>query len=196
MNIQIKKLEPSLLEDYLYFCENTAHSDNQEFAGCYCVNYYGKYKITEDDLKVDFTSPEVRREFAIKFVNNGNLQGYLAYDDDRVVGWCNANNRVDCLECWGFHEYKNNISIGKKTKSIFCFAIAPDMRGKGIATALLKRVCDDAKKEGYECIEAYPKKVGNDVYYNFHGPIALYEKFDFIVIKDMDTSMIVRKLLK
>jgi len=43
-------------------------------------------------------------------------------------------------------EYKDNISLGMKTKSVFCFAIVPDMRGKGIATALLERVCEDAKK--------------------------------------------------
>ena len=34
--------------------------------------------------------------------------------------------------------------------------IAPDYRGKGIASKVLEKVCDDAKNEGYLYVEAYP----------------------------------------
>ena len=43
-------------------------------------------------------------------------------------------------------------------KSVFCFTVAPAMRGKHIATALLERVIQDARKEGYDYIESYPNK--------------------------------------
>ena len=34
-------------------------------------------------------------------------------------------------------------------KSVFCFAVAPEMREQGIAGLLLERVCEDAQKELY-----------------------------------------------
>jgi len=44
------------------------------------------------------------------------------------------------------HTEESSPSI--KVKSIFCFAIAPEMRGKGIAKLLLERVCEDAESDG------------------------------------------------
>lgn len=44
-------------------------------------------------------------------------------------------------------EYKTSETMTlHKRKSVFCFAIAPKMRGKGIAGLLLSRVCEDAEK--------------------------------------------------
>jgi GNAT superfamily N-acetyltransferase len=44
----------------------------------------------------------------------------------------------------------------KREKAVVCFEIAPEYRGKGIATALLQRVVDDARAEGYVAVEAFP----------------------------------------
>ncbi len=195
MEIKIRKLEPDLLEDYLFFCENTAHSDYPDFARCYCVSFYSE-SLSLKNIIEDFTDPEVRRKYAIKMINEGNLQGYLAFDGTRVVGWCNSNDRADCISCWGLNEYRRDIVLDMKAKSVFCFAIDPNMRGKDIATALLKRICDDAIKEGYDCIEAYPEKAGDNMYYNFRGPIGLYDKLGFSIYKDMGNRLIVRKMLK
>lgn len=45
-----------------------------------------------------------------------------------------------------------------KVKSVFCFAIALEMRGKGITELLLKRVCEDSLQDDFDFIEAYPNK--------------------------------------
>jgi hypothetical protein len=37
MNIEIRKLTPDLLEDYLNFFETKAHADNEDEDRCYCV---------------------------------------------------------------------------------------------------------------------------------------------------------------
>ena len=50
---------------------------------------------------------------------------------------------------------KNN-EPDMKVKSVLCFAIAPQMRGQGVATQLLKRVCEDAEADAYDFVEAYP----------------------------------------
>lgn len=60
--------------------------------------------------------------------------------------------------------------------SVVCFEIAPEYRGRGIATALLQRVCEDALEDGYEYVEAYPVPRETTEALDFTGPIRLYEK--------------------
>lgn len=40
MDIEIRKLSPDLLGDFLYFFDNTAFTDNHHFASCYCYFYH------------------------------------------------------------------------------------------------------------------------------------------------------------
>jgi hypothetical protein len=132
MNIKILKLTPELLDDYLYFFENVAHADNKEWDRCYCLNY-----CSDDNGNIDFSSPDIRREYAIKYVKSGKIQGYLAYSENEVVGWCNANSKLGCMKCRGWRLISNSdidFDPNLKIKSIFCFTVAPEMRRKGIAT--------------------------------------------------------------
>jgi len=78
---------------------------------------------------------------------SGKLQGYLAYADGLLVGWCNANDK----SLYPYFDLKAEISdfirgnnYGR-VKSTICFCIALEYRGKGIATALLKRIIHDAQ---------------------------------------------------
>lgn len=198
MNIEIYKLTPERLNDFLYFFENVAHTDNKEWDRCYCDNYCAAPN-SRTLRKADMANPDVRRDFAIDYVNNGLMQGYLAYVDGNVIGWCNANTRNDCLHCFGWKNYIANWKFDRKSKekikSIFCFTVAPDMRGMGIATALLERVIEDAKNDGYEYIEAYPNKEETDMYYNYVGPLGLYRKFGFELYTQTKQRLVLRKKL-
>ena len=82
---------------------------------------------------------------------------------------------------------------GEKIKSVVCFAIAPENRGKGIATALLKYVCENAKNDGFEYVEAYPFEHNENAAY--HGPTDLYEKNGFVFCNRIEGCRIVRKKL-
>lgn len=68
MSIRICRLTPELLDDYLYFFENVAHTDNKEWDRCYCLNY-----CSEANAGRDFSSLDVRREYAIKYVKSGKI---------------------------------------------------------------------------------------------------------------------------
>lgn len=83
----------------------------------------------------------------------------------------------------------------EKIKSIVCFEIAPEYRGKGIATALLNRVCEDAVQEGYDKIEVYP--VVRDTYekLDFTGPIHMYEKAGFVRVSQHGKELVMQKIL-
>lgn len=89
MELEIKKLTPQNLNDFLTFFETDAHADNPQEDRCYCVCWSAE----DHTAPVDLSSPQARRALAVQYVQRGTLQGYLAYAQGRVVGWCNANNQ-------------------------------------------------------------------------------------------------------
>jgi hypothetical protein len=94
MDIEIKRLTPNLLDDYLRFFDTDAHADNPDpnEHGCYCVCWCrADHRQAED-----FSLPEKRRALAAQSINDGSIQGYLAYADGHAVGWCNANTKSEC----------------------------------------------------------------------------------------------------
>lgn len=193
MDIDIRKLTPELTEDYLHFFDTTPHSTNIDEHKCYCVcwcndNYEGK----------DFSTAEKRRDMAIAYINGDNIQGYLAYCDNKVVGWCNANTRSDCFECQSGKMYMGSFKKDEniKVKSVFCFVIAPEMRRNGIAGLLLKRVCEDATQDSFDFVEAYPNKEFINTEDDFMGPVKLYEKLGFTACYEADIKLVMRKKLR
>lgn len=81
-------------------------------------------------------------------------------------------------------------------KSIVCFEISPEYRGKGIATQLLERVCADAGKEGYDFVEVYPVEQTQRSELAFTGPVHLYGKAGFTEFSRRGTTVIMRKAVK
>jgi len=192
MELEIRVLTPELLGDYLEFFDHFAFSDHPEWSQCYCLAFHFEPAWDAEDAELD----NPWRERAIQFVRKGKVQGYLAYADSQVIGWCNANDRNNYAalksnvepELW---EEKEDIKI----KSVVCFLIAPSMRGKGIATKLLERVCADAEADGYDFIESYPPVEKCDMYAAHHGTVALFEKLGFAIHKQIGKSCVMRKYL-
>ncbi|MEM5774356.1 MAG: GNAT family N-acetyltransferase [Anaerolineaceae bacterium] len=147
------------------------------------------------------SSLEKRKNYAIQYVRGNNIQGYLAYRDDRVVGWCNVNTKSECLKCYCWRRFMGSIPVedlsqGLKVKSIFCFAIAPDMKRMGISRQLLERVCQDAALDGFDVVEAYPNKAFIDDAEDFMGPADLFRKSGFTAYCETDNKVVMRKPLK
>ncbi|MDF2699917.1 MAG: GCN5-related N-acetyltransferase [Haloplasmataceae bacterium] len=192
MNIEIRKLTPELLEDYLYFFDTTPHSTNKLEHRCYCVCW-----CNDDYTKKDFSTAEKRRDIAIDYINGNNIQGYLAYLGNKVIGWCNTNTKSDCYKCCSWQMFMGEIrKDNSKVKSVFCFTIAPEFRGQGIASLLLERVCKDAREEGFDFVEAYPNIEFINTEDDFMGPIKLYEKCGFTSYYEANNRVIMRKKLE
>lgn len=83
-----------------------------------------------------------------------------------------------------------------KVKSVFCFAVAPEMRRKGLAKLLLERVCQDAADEGFDVVEAYPKKTFVSEAEDFMGPAELYRRSGFSLFYETDEQLVMRKPLR
>lgn len=196
MDIKIRKLTPDLAEDYVHFFDITPHDDNVDEHKCYCVCW-----CNDDGEGKDFSTVEKRRKFALQYVKSNNIQGYLAYNGDTVVGWCNANTKSDCLKCESWRRFMSYVpledpNMNTKVKSIFCFVIAPEMKRKGIATLLLERVCKDAIQEGFDFVEVYPYKEYSYQSSDFGGHFEMYRKSGFHVSLEAEQSFVMRKQLK
>jgi ribosomal protein S18 acetylase RimI-like enzyme len=179
MELIVKPLTPELADDFLEFFDDTAFSDNPEWAGCYCCFYHIPSPEWERRTSAQ------NREYARKAINEGRLNGYLAYSGNDVVGWVNAGPR------------KGYARLGKENEpdnacSVVCFTIAPAFRGRGIATRLLQAVIDGANGR-YDYVEAYPLKGEQTCAYHYHGPLAMYEKAGFEIAEERKEHWVVRR---
>ena len=226
MNLTIKRMCPALADDYFDFFDNRAFSDNSPYYPCYC----NAFQMSKAQLEDVFKESEANgggddnfrialRGSAMRMVEKDIIQGYLAYDGNVSIGWCNANDRENYTRVGEFNlddvpddvkDMTNSVNESmaaaqrddmvseqaEKIKSIVCFEIAPGYRGKGIATALLNRVCEDAAKEGYDKAEVYPVVRDSYEILDFTGPIHMYEKAGFVCVSQHGKELVMQKDLK
>lgn len=210
MNVLIKQLSPELAEDYFDFFDNRAFSDDSPYYPCYCNAFNMSAQRIRSEIieQVAINGGGTEgwkrslRKSAQNMVARGEISGYLAFDQGISVGWCNANDKRNyyrfgefSLDSLPLDEENGKERGAEKIKSVVCFEIAPEYRGKGLATALLRRVCEDALKDGYEYVEAYPAAKGKGAF-DFAGPIRLYEKLGFTILEQRGEMFIMRKNLK
>lgn len=198
LNIAIKPLTPELSADYFDFFENRAFTDDSPYR-CYCQ----MYQMTKEQVKAALENAKgrdpgiVSREIAERQIADGVLRGYLEYADGIAIGWCNANDRAnypaDPVYDVPFHAPAEN-----REKAVVCFEIAPEYRGKGVATALLNRIIADARIEGYFAVVSFPVVRSVRYEWDFNGPVRLYEKAGFVKVTEPDQNgcVIMRKELK
>ena len=193
MNLEIKKLTVDLLEDWLYYFDNVAFSDNDEWEGCYCMCYhYNKTLNSRKAWNCSKADAPFNRSCAVDLITKGKMKGYLAYENGQVVGWCNTNDK-EAYDNVNFKLPFCDIDRDHKVKSIVCFSISPDARRKGVASAILEKVCEDAAAQGYDYVEAYPFQ--HDDNNAYHGPQAMYEKHGFERCESYSGCIIFRKAL-
>lgn len=189
MSIEIKKLTPELCDDWTGYFDGIAFGDHGEWAFCYCLEGHMTRQANEE-----LEDHVERREYAKRLILEGKMQGYLAYDGDKVVGWCNVNDRENYPYVAELFEYASYKPIYRKTKSVFCFLVASEYRGQGIAEKFLNRVCEDAKADGYECVEAYPFSDVN-MEFQFHGTAKMYQRNGFVKVADLKFVDVVEREL-
>ncbi len=195
MKIEIKKLMPQLIDDYLHFFDVTPHSEKPDEDGCkcYCVWWCGEEQDNEVFEKY-LATKEKRREYAREKIMQNKLQGYLAYCENKVVGWCNTNTKNDCYNCFCWKNFMGEVhKNNEKVKSILCFAISPEFRGKGIASKLLNQICIDAKLDGFDFVEGYPNESFLNEAQDFMGPLTLYKNNGFTEYYGINGKTVMRR---
>ena len=186
MDLEIRLLNKGLKDDYLFFFDNMTFKDNPDRLKCYCYDYH----FTGD---VETCTRETSRSSVIDLINENKLRGYLVFDNDKPIGWCNANNRSNYQRLLKDYDYVDNPD--DKVCSIVCFLIHPDYRRQGIAQKILERIIMDYLNKDYDYLEAYPKKSELSCEGNFKGPLELYKRYDFKINKEYDNYYVMRKAL-
>ena len=186
MNIQIKALTKDLKDDYLFFFDNMIFNENPDRLKCYCYDYH----FLGD---VETCTRDASRAAVINLINEHKLTGYLVFENDKPIGWCNANNRLNYQRLLRDYDYIDNHD--DKVCSIVCFLIHADYRRQGIAQNILEKIITDYSNTDFDYLEAYPKKNGLSCEGNFKGPLELYKNHDFKIHKEYDSYYVMRRKL-
>ncbi|WP_409420175.1 GNAT family N-acetyltransferase [Pseudaeromonas sp. ZJS20] len=170
MGIRITPLSVTGVDAWLAFFDTRAFSDNPGWAGCYCTYFF------RPRPKEAVGAGRRRRDYARWLMDSGRLQGYLAWHEDQVVGWCNANRKS------AFTALAAG-SSADPVLAITCFMVDPAWRGQGIADGLLTQVLEDARGQDWWWAEAYPNPRARSAAGKFHGSVALFARHGFAAVR-------------
>ena len=189
MEINIKPLSSDVIDDWLNFFEKIGFADNPGWSGCYCHFYHfaGSMKEWEKQTK------EENRKASTDLIRSGKMHGFLAYSDDKPVGWCNINSRENFAKT--LYEDDSSDSQEKKIAGVVCYLIAPTNRRQGIARKLLRHAISHYKQKEYDIIESYPRIGELSDAHSYRGPISLYKSEGFTIHKELKDIYVMRKNL-
>lgn len=179
MNYVIKPLSPELAMVYADYLENLDFGHSPHWSTCYCRFYHTNCSQSRWQAR---TGEENRRE-AIEQINMGNMKGYLAFDGDKCIGWCNANNIREYIR---LEDEINHIIKDKKVGCTICFVIHPQYRNQGVARLLLKQAIADFRDQGFNGVLALPVDDGGEPEKRYRGTVNMYLEFGFKVIEKDD----------
>ena len=183
---KVRELIPGLLDDYLSFFDGDAFADHPEWAFCYCRLHH----FPHEQRKWRDTTAIENREAVIRLINDGTLRGFLAYCDDRPVGWCNAGPRSRMTTVPEYDEPEAD-QIG----SIMCFVVTKEHRRLGVARQLLEAACRGFAAQGLKFAEGYPLKDVEGESANHCGPLDLYLSAGFERYWEDEDVIVVRRSL-
>lgn len=193
MEIVLHPLTSEREEDFIRYFEGIAFTDHTEWSACYCLE---SHLSAEENEAMDITGdPSPRREKARELIRHGIMNGFLAYDGEKVVGWCNAEALCGYRPLCALLGLNPAGEEAASTFALYCMEIAPGYRGRGIASQMLKKAVDTARERGFRQVMAFPF-VDAGFAWQYHGPLKLYLQQEFEIIGKNDYVYTVRKLLK
>ena len=178
MDTQLRRLDPSLLADWLAFFDGDAFSDNKDWSTCYCRCYvfYEGAGGGMEAWDAACAAPGANRAAMIEMIGAGKVDGLLAYRDGKVVGW------VQYGPSTRFHSPKGKLEPAEDgLAAIICFVVSPQHRRSGIARALLRAALDDLARRGFRAVDA--RAAANPepgAMHHFTGSIAMYLDEGFV----------------
>lgn len=112
MNLTIKRLCPELAQIYIDYLGHLDFSHEPHWSACLC-RFYHMNNAIEAWKKRTF---EENKTDAILAIQNGTMNGYLAFDDEQCIGWLNANDAESYIRIEEYMgPYINGQKIGFKT---------------------------------------------------------------------------------
>jgi ribosomal protein S18 acetylase RimI-like enzyme len=195
---RIERLAPRLAKDYLRFFDHEsgpAFADNPEWAKCYCHYYQVPVAVSWPA----FDGPANRDAMDAR-ISTGEMEGFLAYAGDEVVGWVNAQPYHKLQHaCARLRIAAPALPVAPHdAAAIVCFVTAPNWRRRGVARALLAGAIEDFTARGIRVIDAFPWIVGPEdtaATDHYHGSPALFAEAGFVEIARHEKVTVVRRSL-
>ena len=141
----------------------------------------------EEEQEIDNSGvayQKVYREKACDRIKTKSMQGYIAIEDNKVIGWLAAGPA---------NNYPKFPKTDLLTARAVCFVIDPGRRGEGIASDLLQFGISDLRARGFKVLEARGVPEGKTIAANYPGPISLYRKFGFTAAQTFDDGYTLMK---
>lgn len=164
--VEVRRLTPAELEDFLVFMGGPAFATNPQWAGCYCQYYLDGV----DDQAPEAGKAEINRQKACDRITSGAMSGYLAYEGDRVIGWLAANRG---------NNFKMLPPTSESTARMLCFVIGEEHQGQGVATQLLNYAVEDLRAQGFAAVEAAPLASDEFASWAYRGKLSTFLKAGF-----------------
>ncbi|MFH1879818.1 MAG: GNAT family N-acetyltransferase [Bacillota bacterium] len=189
MPYDIRPLTPRRADDFFLFFEHVAFAEHPEWGcDCFCFFFHATSRETWEAC-----TRETNKAAAREMIMNGQMRGLLAYDGERPVGWCH----YDVIKSLpGVRLFYGDLASKDDSKAVIaCFTIAQGYRNQGIASALLRHALDDLAAQGIRQVEAYPVIHNDSQEHNYHGPLRMYLKMGFSLVRQTDKLALVEKTL-
>lgn len=171
--VDVHQLTPERWDDFA-----ALFGPNGACGGCWCM----WWRVTAKEFEA---GADVNRERMRALVEGGDhAPGLLAYDGERVVGWCTVSPRTE----FGRIERSPDLAFAGGDDeahalwSVPCFYIGPGQRGRGIARALLDAAVAYAVEHGAAVVEGYAVDPGRRKFSNselYTGTVSLFEGAGF-----------------
>ncbi len=184
--LTFKPLTSHIWEDF-----ETLMGRSGGYGGCWCMWWRSKRKEFEQ------RGNEGNKAAMKAIVESGQPTGIIAYQDALPVGWCSIAPR----ETYGAVERSHVLRPidDQPVWSLVCFFVAKDLRGQGIAEALIRAAIEHVGEKGGEIVEAYPtvpKKDELPPSSSFMGVPRLFQRIGFEeVARPSKSRMIMRYLI-
>ena len=185
-DVRIGPLTAARATDYLHYFDRTAFSDNAAWRGCYCAFHYHDATTGEWEARTGACN----RRAMSDLIASGRAEGFLAYDGDDVVGWCNAAPKTL------FPQLRRLPGNAQDTAFVPCFVVAPGRRRQGIARRLLEAACDSLRQRGFTRLLGKPVRGAASAAENHAGPLSLFLGAGFrVMFEDEVGNVYVEKRL-
>ena len=181
-SLQVQPLVPRRLGDFLAFFDGDAFADNPRWSSCYCQYL----QVDHREVVWAQRTAQQNRAAACERIGAARMQGWLAYRDGRVVGWCNAAPRAT-MQAFSDTPDVDDAAIGQ----IGCFVVARAHRRSGVASALLSAALDGFRGRGLRIAQGTPQRDARSDAQQHLGPLAMFMAAGFHVHRQLDGGTIV-----
>ncbi|MDF2541551.1 MAG: hypothetical protein K0S47_1269 [Herbinix sp.] len=188
MNYYVKPLKPEHAGTFTDYLGNLDFHHAPHWSTCFCRYYFSNCSFEEWVEKTG----EANKKEALNEIKNGNMKGFLAFDGDTCIGWCNANDSRKFLR---LENYLEPIIGGKKVGCIICYVVHPEYRNQGVARLLLKEAVKNFEQEGYDAVLALPVDNKEEPEKAYRGTLNMYLEHGFKEIeREENRSVMLLKL--